>query len=204
MFVAKNLNLKAILIIVSVLTPVFSFANDMGFDGYHEMIKGDVNSEFTIVEYASFTCPHCASFHKEVVPHLEPYINEGKLKFIYREVYFDAPGLWAGLLARCADKQMYFGIVDLLYKKQERWASGTSEKEILTELFSIGRQVGLKEEKINLCLKNKEKSLKLIDAYLKNSKADNITTTPSVLFDGELITYSSFDDLKLKLDVLLN
>ena len=188
-----------------ILMTTFSVAESEGKNKYLDMSMGSENASVTLIEYASFTCPHCAEFHNDVFPSIKKeYIDTNKVKFIYREVYFDAPGLWAGLLARCADKQMYFGIVDLLYKKQERWASGTSEKEILTELFSIGRQVGLKEEKINLCLKNKEKSLKLIDAYLKNSKADNITTTPSVLFDGELITYSSFDDLKLKLDVLLN
>ena len=123
---------------------------------------------------------------------------------MYREVYFDAPGLWAGLLARCVSEDKYFGIVDLLYKKQDKWASGTSEKEILRELLAIGRQVGIEEEKINFCLQNKEKSLNLIDAYLTNSKLDNITSTPSLVINGELIDYASFDDLKTKIDGILN
>ena len=173
-------------------------------DQYHDMVKGNVDSAFTIVEYASFTCPHCATFHKDVLPYLEKkYIETGVVKFVYREVYFDAPGLWAGLLARCLSKEKYFGIVDLLYKKQDKWASGTTEKEILSELLAIGRQVGMEEKKINLCLQNKEKSLNLIDAYLKYSKLDNITSTPSVVVNGELIDYTSFNDLKTKLDNML-
>ena len=28
-----------------------------------EMILGNPDAEVTVIEYASFTCPHCASFH---------------------------------------------------------------------------------------------------------------------------------------------
>ena len=205
MGIMKELATKIFLMCVLVLSPVVSVADDSKSDQYIDMFKGNPDADFIIVEYASFTCPHCASFHKEVLPYLtEKYIDSGMVKFVYREVYFDAPGLWAGLLARCASKEKYFGIVDLLYDKQEKWSSGTSEKEILGELFSIGRQVGIEEKEINLCFKNKNKSLNLIDAYLKNSKSDKITSTPSVVLNGKLIEYSSFAELKEKLDEILN
>ncbi|MDG2475343.1 MAG: thioredoxin domain-containing protein [Paracoccaceae bacterium] len=197
-------SLKVILIVSLGLLPVIGFADDNDPEQYRDMIKGDINSDFTIVEYASFTCPHCATFHKEFFPYLEEkYINTGKAKFVYREVYFDAPGLWAGLLARCGSKEKYFGIVDLLYKKQHRWATGKSEKDILNELFAIGRQVGMKEGDINSCLQNKTKSLNLIDAYLTNSKEDKISSTPSLVVNGKLITYTGFDDLKIQLEEIL-
>lgn len=205
MGIMKEFGAKIFLMCVLVLSPVVSVADDSKSDQYIDMFKGNPDAEVIIVEYASFTCPHCASFHKKVLPYLtQKYIDSGKVKFVYREVYFDAPGLWAGLLARCTSKEKYFGIVDLLYDKQEKWSSGTSEKEILRELFSIGRQVGIEEKKINSCFKNKNKSLNLIDAYLKNSKSDKITSTPSVVLNGKLMEYSSFAELKDKLDEILN
>jgi len=168
------------------------------------MVKGNSDAKVTIVEYASFTCPHCATFHKEIFPQLrEKYIDTGKVKFIYREVYFDAPGLWGGLLARCVSPEKYFGIVDLLYKKQSKWASGSTEKEILNELFSIGRQVGMEDEQINKCMQNKEKSLKMIDAYLENSKIDKITSTPSLVINGKLLKPNNFSDLAVEIDKIL-
>ena len=171
---------------------------------YEDMVKGADDAQVTIVEYASFTCPHCATFHKEIFPKLKKqYIVTGKVKFIYREVYFDAPGLWAGLLARCISPQKYFGVVDLLYNKQDKWASGSTEQEILKELFSIGRQVGLEDQDINQCMQNKEKSLNMIDAYLENSKLDKITSTPSVVINGKLFKNTNFDDLKGEIDRLL-
>ena len=205
MRIIRRLSPNIILIFYLGLLSSISGAETRGTNQYHDMVKGNVDSAFTIVEYASFTCPHCATFHKEVLPYLEKkYIETGKVKFVYREVYFDAPGLWAGLIARCVNQDKYFGIVDLLYEKQNKWASGSSEKEILRELLAIGRQVGMEEEEINFCLQNKEKSLNMIDAYLMNSKLDNITSTPSLVINGELIDYTSFADLKTKIDSILN
>jgi protein-disulfide isomerase len=187
------------------LVPLVLFAETSSTDDYKDMVKGINGSEITVVEYASFTCPHCATFHKEVFPKIEKeYIKTGKVRFIYREVYFDAPGLWAGLLARCADPKKYFGIVDLLYKKQSKWATGSSEKEVLSELFAIGRQVGLEEERMNACMQNEDKSLSMIDAYLKNSKLDQIESTPSLVVNGKLLKTANFADLKSELDRLLN
>jgi len=99
--------------------------------------------------------------------------------------------------------EKYFGIVDLLYKKQSKWASGSTEKEILNELFSIGRQVGMEDEQINKCMQNKEKSLKMIDAYLENSKIDKISSTPSLVINGKLLKPNNFDDLAVEIDKIL-
>ena len=85
-----------------------------------EMVRGKKNAPVTIIEYASFTCPHCATFHRDIFPKLEKeYIQTGKVRFVYREVYFDAPGLWAALVARCGGEDRYFGIIKLLYEKQK-------------------------------------------------------------------------------------
>ena len=66
------------------------------------MVQGDENAPITVVEYASLTCPHCASFHKEVYKDLKTnYIDSGKIRFEFREVYFDKYGIWASMIARC-------------------------------------------------------------------------------------------------------
>ena len=205
MSIFRRLNFKIILAIT-----ILGFASNAVFSEnykeniYLDMVKGNSDAKVTIVEYASFTCPYCATFHKEIFPQLkEQYIDTGKVKFIYREVYFDAPGLWGGLLARCVSPKKYFGVVDLLYKKQSKWASGSTEKEILNELFSIGRQVGMEDEQINKCMQNKEKSLKMIDAYLENSKIDKITSTPSLVINGKLLKPNNFSDLAVEIDKIL-
>ena len=61
-----------------------------------DMVLGDPNAPVTIIEYASFTCPHCKNFHEGTFKKLKKnYIDEGKVKFILRDVYFDRYGqLW--------------------------------------------------------------------------------------------------------------
>ena len=80
-----------------------------------EMILGDEDAPVTMYEYASFTCPHCARYHTTIYPSFKrDYIDTGKVRLIYREVYFDKLGIWGGLIARCAGPEKYFGIADLL------------------------------------------------------------------------------------------
>ena len=77
-------------------------AGDIDTSGVLEMSMGNPDADVTVIEYASFTCPHCRSFHEGAFKDLKKdYIDTGKINFIYREVYFDRFGLWAGMLARC-------------------------------------------------------------------------------------------------------
>ncbi len=172
---------------------------------YIDMSKGDSHAKVTIVEYASFTCPHCATFHREVFPKLKAeFIDSGKVHFIYREVYFDAPGLWAGLIARCADEEWYFGLVDLLYLKQDKWTVGSSETEILKNLVAIGSQAGLEKKQIGECLRNEKKALNLVKAFQENSKKDGISSTPSFVINGQLYKNIGYEGLKTEIERLLN
>ena len=60
-----------------------------------DMSIGNPDAPVTVIEYASYTCPHCASFHAGTYKDLKKnYIDTGKINFVYREVYFDRPGLW--------------------------------------------------------------------------------------------------------------
>ena len=94
-------------------------AGDVDTSGITEMVHGRCERAVTMIEYASFTCPHCATFHNGPFKQLKAdYIDTGKVKFIYREVYFDRPGLWASMVARCGGQEKFFGIADLIYKGQ--------------------------------------------------------------------------------------
>ena len=110
MSILRNLSFQVILVVaIFGFSPFALLAENNKQNNYEDMIKGASDAKVTIIEYASFTCPHCATFHKDIFPKLKKeYIDTGKVKFIYREVYFDAPGLWAGLLARCVSSEKIF------------------------------------------------------------------------------------------------
>ena len=62
----------------------------------------------------------------------------------------------------------------------------------------------MQDEQINQCMKNKEKSLRMIDAYLENSKSDQITSTPTLVVNGKLFKNTDFADLKVEIDRILD
>ena len=98
-----------------------------------EMVKGNPDAAVEIIEYASFTCPHCASFHANQFKLIEQnYLETDKVKFVYREVYFDRPCLWASMIARATnDANFFFAFSDMLYENQREWLCSCDPAQII-------------------------------------------------------------------------
>lgn len=166
-----------------------------------EMILGNPDAPITLKEYASFTCPHCANFHKDILPTLKSdYIDTGKVKLVYREVYFDRLGLWAAMLARCGGSEKYFGIIDMIYARQRDWATGDDGAQIIENLYKIGRLSGLKDDDMKTCMKDQDMAKALIETYKENVEADEVQSTPSLFIDGKAIGNVPLKELREKLD----
>lgn len=179
-------------------------AQEVDTSGIVEMTLGAEDAPVTVVEYASFTCPHCATFHKNVFPELmENYIETGKVQFVYREVYFDRFGLWAGMVARCGGPERYFGITDVLYEEQSDWTGNGSPAVVADNLRRIGRVAGLSDEQVNACLQDADKAQALVAWYQQNAEADGINSTPSFVINGENYSNMNFRDFSAVLDGLL-
>ena len=181
--------------------PIFAENTTSNPNDITDMIMGSEDAPITIIEYASFTCPHCANFHKNVFPSLRKnYIDSGKVKFIYREVYFDGPGLWAALLARCGGDKKYFGISDLLYSKQREWTKGDGGAVIAQNLYKIGRIAGLQQKDMETCLQNKDVATAMVARFQETTKADNISSTPTLVLNGKNIGNMSYTELAALID----
>jgi protein-disulfide isomerase len=169
-----------------------------------ERTMGAADAPVTLVEYAMFTCPHCANFHATVLPRIkEEYIDTGKVRLVYREVYFNRPSLWAGMIARCAPEDRYFGIVDVLFDRQQDWAGAENEQQLIDRLFSIGRQAGLTDEAMNACLQDRALAEGLVAEYQAKAAADGIDATPTFLINGEKQPNASYEELSARLDEAL-
>lgn len=166
-----------------------------------DMVLGDPAAKVEVIEYASFTCPHCARFHTDVLPRLKAeYIETGKIRFVYREVYFDRPGLWAAMVARCGGAERYFGIADLIYKGQANWVRGNSPAEVADNLRRIGRTAGLSAEELEACLTDADLARGLVARYERQSAEHGITSTPSFVIDGTKYGNMSYEDFAALID----
>ena len=187
-----------------------AFAQDAA-DVYTSMVQdmslGNPDAAVTVIEYASFTCPHCASFHANNFKQLKAdYIDTGKINFIYRDVYFDRYGLWAAIVARCGDgaENRFFGIADMIYEKQREWASSSnSPQQIVNQLRTIGKTAGLTDAQLDACFSDGDSAQALYAFYLKNAEEDGINSTPSFVIDGRKYSNMSYDEMTDIIDTAL-
>lgn len=168
-----------------------------------EMSIGNPDAPVTVIEYASYTCPHCGRFHEGPFKQLKAeYIDTGKINFVYREVYFDRYGLWASAIARCAGPDKFFGLTDLLYAGQAEWtrAGGGDPSAIVDELRKIGRLAGLDGDAIEACLQDGDNLRTLVAWYQENAEADGIRSTPSFVINGTTYNNMSYDEMVRLID----
>lgn len=169
-----------------------------------DMVTGNPDATVTLVEYASFTCPHCQHFHSEVYSKIKPeYIDTGKIKFEYHEVYFDRYGLWAAMLARCGGEMRYFGIVDILFDKQREWAGSEDPAQVVENLKTIGRSVGLEDAAMDVCLKDQAMAEALVKHFEANMAKDAVEGTPTFFINGVKHSNMSYEEMKPLLDAEL-
>lgn len=169
-----------------------------------EMSMGDPNAPVTMVEYAMFTCPHCKDFNEQVLPLIKAnFIDTGKVRLIFREVYFNAPSLWAALIARCAPPERYFGIVDLLFSTQAGWLDSSDGPTIMKNLYGVGRQAGLTDAEMDVCRQDQAFAEALVADYQKYQAADAIDATPTFVINGEKTANASYTELEAKLNAAL-
>jgi len=169
--------------------------------GILEMSIGNPDAKVTVIEYASFTCPHCRNFHASVFGRLKSdYIDSGKINCVYREVYFDRFGLWAGMVARCGGPLRYFGISDMLYEQQSEWLAGGEPPQIVANLRQIGKVAGLTDEALDTCLNDGNKARALVALYQQNSEADDINSTPSFVINGQKYSNMNYADFSTVID----
>lgn len=166
-----------------------------------EMVQGNPDAPVEVVEYASYTCPHCAAFHANQYQDIKAnYIDPGLIRFVYREVYFDQPGLWASMVARCGGEMRFFGISNLLYEGQQDWARAGDGAAVAEALRNVGKVAGLTDEELDACMSDGEAAQNLMAWYRSNADADNVQGTPTFRINGEVYSNMNYADFAAVLD----
>nr|WP_237763511.1 DsbA family protein [Falsirhodobacter sp. alg1] len=169
-----------------------------------DMVLGQPDAPVTVMEYASYTCPHCADFHENAFGQLKSeYIDTGKVKFVFREVYFDRYGLWASMMARCGGELRYFGISDALFDQQREWAGSNDPAVVVQNLKRIGKTAGMDDATMDQCMADGPMAQALVSNYEANAKADDVQGTPTIFINGEKHSNMSYEDLKALIDAEL-
>jgi len=183
-----------------------AMAQDVTIDtsSIQDMVLGAPDAPVEVIEYASFTCPHCAAFHADQFVQLKAnYIDTGKVRFIYREVYFDRFGLWASMIARCGGELRFFGISELIYAQQREWAAGGDPATIADRLRTIGKTAGLDDAMLDACMADGATAQNLVAWFEQNATRDNVESTPTLFVNGVKYSNMSYQALAEILDAKL-
>jgi protein-disulfide isomerase len=166
-----------------------------------EMTLGEADAPVTIVEYASMTCSHCASFHTDTLPTIkEKYIDTGKARLIFREFPFDPRAEAGFMLARCSDDK-YFAMVDVLFKQQRNWAAADNAREALLQIARLG---GFSQESFEACLTDQALLDNVRAVRLRGANDFGIDATPTFFINGNKYSGAlKVDEMSAIIDSLL-
>jgi protein-disulfide isomerase len=144
-----------------------------------DMILGSPKARVTVIEYASASCTHCATFNNDIFPAFKAkYIDTGKVRYVLREFVTQPQALAIAvfLTARCAGKDKYFSVLDAAFHAQKHiYETG----ELRDPLVQIAKDAGLNEDKLTACLNDDAKAAALdnrVKSYVENDKIESTPT----------------------------
>ena len=154
--------------------------------GIADKVEGNADAPVTVIEYASPTCPHCASFHNQVyAPFKEQYIDTGKVKFIVRPFARNAIDAAIFLLAEAAGEDNYHNVIATYFKTQGEWSMSDKPRDAI---YSVALQLGFTEETFNAALTNQD-IFKGIEAQREQAVNEfGLSGTPTFYVNGKTLS----------------
>ena len=171
-------------------------------------LMGNPDAPVKLVEYASYTCPHCAEFAEAGTTKLEDdYVKTGRVSWEYRPfmLFPTDPGI--ALLVRCQGAAASFLLAEQLYANQQEWVGRlralpeqqqaqfnalppqqrTGALIRAAGLDQFFRQRGMPEAKIDACLANQRELDAIVAITDRGTKQMNVTGTPTFFINGEKV-----------------
>ena len=167
-----------------------------------DRVMGRADAPVTVIEYASFTCNHCAAWTNEVLPQFKArYIDTGKARLVFRDMP-TAPAQIASTAAgigRCAAPDRFFDVARAFMSGQAAaFEKGDAREWFMNAIAASGRT----QEQIETCLKAPATS-QALQAEVEGAVAAGVTGTPSFFVNGKRVEDHSLEALSAAIDPLI-
>jgi protein-disulfide isomerase len=150
--------------------------------------KGDPNAPVTVVEFADYQCPGCASFALGDAERLmADYIQTGRVRLVFHDFPLPqhAQARSAHTAAFCAGEQgEYWSMHDTLYKRQSEWAENRRAESFFA---AYAQALGIEMGAFQQCQASGNFNSH-IERAISDGLAVNVPATPSFTVDGRLVT----------------
>lgn len=176
---------------------------------------GNPQAKVKLVEYLSYTCPHCAEFLTEATPVLKgQFVKSGSTSIELRNAVRDKIDLSAALLARCAGPAGFVGATDQIFAEQQGWypraynyqQTNGNRLEMYPEaarlralargggLFDLMRGRGMSDAVMDACFANEADFVPVL--LMSDAAWKKIDGTPTFEVNGTLVKRVGWPELE--------
>ncbi|MGE5477846.1 MAG: thioredoxin domain-containing protein [Bacteroidales bacterium] len=152
-----------------------------------DLVEGRADAPITMIEYESYSCSHCAEFHRGTYPRLKKdWIATGKVRLVHRFAPGDIGDLAAARLTVCAARKNR-SLRDAFYAKSEDLAKlaakeRAEEKQAL--VIDIAANAGMPIDDMQACIGERELSLDILHGMKEAKEKYALKGTPTFIIDG--------------------
>lgn len=168
----------------------------------NDHIIGRRDAKVTLIEYADLQCPACKAF-EPILTKIATEHREDSFVYVYRYyplLNMHSHAMVAAQYNEAAGLQGKFWEMNhMLYDKQGEWGEALDAVE---KIKSYAKTLGLDMNKLVTDANSKEVETRITD-NLKEAGKLGLKSTPSIMLNGVVITISSEEDLRSKVQQAL-
>jgi len=201
----KNVLKIFVFFIIFILFVKPSYSNSVLDINETDFVIGDKNAPVTIIEYASLSCSHCASFHNDTLETLKKeYVDKGKVRFVFRDFPFNYPALLGSMVLRCIPNDVRYDYMNALFQLQKSWVNKENTKTT-QELYKIMQSGGMTKSEFDECISNTNIENEILQGLIAAQNEFKIQSTPSFIINGKLIEGNkSIKDFRQIIDKIIS
>lgn len=169
-----------------------ALADDVPAVTARDRVIGRADAPVTVIEYASFTCSHCADWYNDVLPAFKArFVDTGKVRLVFRNLPTSPAELamTAAGIARCAPADRYQAVAGSLYRGQAAMMAGG--RTWFSDAIAAG---DMTNAEIETCFADPTTSSGL-QAEIRAAEAAGVRGTPSFFVNGRLQPDPSIETL---------
>ena len=150
------------------------------------VIQSSSNNTVDIIEFSSFSCSHCATFHNETLIEIKDSEVFQNINYYIVDFPLNQAAFYASIVASC-DLSIRPNYIDSVYENYSVWTKAESGEQIIDLLNSYGLQHGLGEEQLEMCLKDEDLQNNLLSRQVDSQNIFGVESTPTFIVGGEKV-----------------
>ncbi len=158
---------------------------------------GSADALVTIALFEDFRCPHCATFSEEVLPRLQRnFLEDGRVRIVYLNFPVVDPVSASERVAEIGEcvyrqnEQAFWELEPVLFRSQREL---DSEPRVLELITTYAPDVDI--DAVEACVRAGD-GRREVERDVAMARELNLTGTPSVLVNGELVSNPTYEAVR--------